>query len=277
MHELPLLIFTLLVQGSVGMTLFLALSARAGSRVPEVKPQLLPGMLIACVAGGLGLVVSTLHLGYPLNAFNALRHVASSWLSREIVFASLYLAALGLCTLVMLVRKQLIPLLLPVAAVLGLIDVWCMSAIYAHTSVITWSHFNTWLMFYGAVGMLGAVALAWLPMLKARSVARERQSVMRFAAAMVVAIVAIRLLAQPDYIAYLANASLSGVVTLPHQPMAIFTQLSGLRLFSWTLSVLGALLFAVSAWRQGKLGLMVGSLLLVLSEVLFRFMFFCIN
>ena len=277
MHELPLLIFTLLVQGSVGMTLFLALSARAGSRVPEVKPQLLPGMLIACVAGGLGLVVSTLHLGYPLNAFNALRHVASSWLSREIVFASLYLAALGLCTLVMLVRKQLIPLLLPVAAVLGLIDVWCMSAIYAHTSVITWSHFNTWLMFYGTVGVLGAVALAWLPMLKARSVARERQSVMRFAAAMVVAIVAIRLLAQPDYIAYLANASLSGVVTLPHQPMAIFTQLSGLRLFSWTLSVLGALLFAVSAWRQGKLGLMVGSLLLVLSEVLFRFMFFCIN
>ncbi|WP_225758963.1 MULTISPECIES: DmsC/YnfH family molybdoenzyme membrane anchor subunit [unclassified Leclercia] len=277
MHELPLLIFTLLVQGSVGMTLFLALSARAGSRVPEVKPQLLPGMLIACVAGGLGLVVSTLHLGYPLNAFNALRHVASSWLSREIVFASLYLAALGLCTLVMLVRKQLIPLLLPVAAVLGLIDVWCMSAIYAHTSVITWSHFNTWLMFYGAVGVLGAVALAWLPMLKARSVARERQSVMRFAAAMVVAIVAIRLLAQPDYIAYLANASLSGVVTLPHQPMAIFNQLSGLRLFSWTLSVVGALLFAISAWRQGKLGLMVGSLLLVLSEVLFRFMFFCIN
>lgn len=277
MHELPLLIFTLLVQGSVGMTLFLALSARAGSRVPEVKPQLLPGMLIACVAGGLGLVVSTLHLGYPLNAFNALRHVASSWLSREIVFASLYLAALGLCTLVMLVRKQLIPLLLPVAVVLGLIDVWCMSAIYAHTSVITWSHFNTWLMFYGTVGVLGAVALAWLPMLKARSVARERQSVMRFAAAMVVAIVAIRLLAQPDYIAYLANASLSGVVTLPHQPMAIFTQLSGLRLFSWTLSVLGALLFAVNAWRQGKLGLMVGSLLLVLSEVLFRFMFFCIN
>ncbi|WP_333849919.1 dimethyl sulfoxide reductase anchor subunit family protein [Leclercia sp.] len=277
MHELPLLIFTLLVQGSVGMTLFLTLSARAGSRVPEVRPQLLPGMLNACVAGGLGLMVSTLHLGYPLNAFNALRHVASSWLSREIVFASLYLAALGLCTLVMLVRKQPIPLLLPVAAVLGLIDVWCMSAIYAYTSVITWSHFNTWLMFYGAVGLLGAVALAWLPMLKARSVARERQSVMRFAAAMVVAIVAIRLLAQPDYMAYLASASLSGAVTLPHQPMAIFTQLSGLRLFSWTLSVLGALLFAVSAWRQGKLGLMVGSLLLVLAEVLFRFMFFCIN
>lgn len=222
-------------------------------------------------------MVSTLHLGYPLNAFNALRHVASSWLSREIVFASVYLAALGLCTLVMMVKKQLIPLLLPLAAVLGLIDVWCMSAIYAHTSVITWSHFNTWLMFYGAVGVLGAVAVAWLPILKARSMARDRQAVMRFAAVVVVSIVAIRLLAQPDYMAYLASASLSGIVTLPHQPLESFTQLSGLRLFSWTLSVLGALLFAVGAWRQGKSGMVFGSLLLVLSEVLFRFIFFSIN
>ncbi len=277
MHELPLLIFTLLVQGSVGMTVFLTLSARAASRIPEVKHQLLPGMLLACVVGGLGLMVSTLHLGYPLNAFNALRHVASSWLSREIVFASVYLAALGLCTLVMMVKKQLIPLLLPLAAVLGLIDVWCMSAIYAHTSVITWSHFNTWLMFYGAVGVLGAVAVAWLPILKASSMARDRQAVMRFAAVVVVSIVAIRLLAQPDYMAYLASASLSGIVTLPHQPLESFTQLSGLRLFSWTLSVLGALLFAVGAWRQGKSGIVLGSLLLVVSEVLFRFIFFSIN
>ncbi len=177
----------------------------------------------------------------------------------------------------MMVKKQLIPLLLPLAAVLGLIDVWCMSAIYAHTSVINWSHFNTWLMFYGAVGVLGAVAVAWLPILKARSMARDRQAVMRFAAVVVVSIVAIRLLAQPDYMAYLASASLSGIVSLPHQPLESFTQLSGLRLFSWTLSVLGALLFAVGAWRQGKSGIVLGSLLLVVSEVLFRFIFFSIN
>lgn len=54
MHELPLLIFTLLVQGSVGMAVFLTLSARAASRIPEVKHQLLPGMLLACVVGGWG-------------------------------------------------------------------------------------------------------------------------------------------------------------------------------------------------------------------------------
>lgn len=277
MHELPLLIFTLLVQGSVGITLFLTLSAGTANRVPEAKRQLLPVMLTACVAGGLGLMASTLHLGYPLNAFNALRHIASSWLSREIVFASFYLAALGLCTLIMLVKKQLVSVLLPLAVALGLIDVWCMSSIYAHTAVITWSHYNTWLMFYGSVGVLGAVAMAGLPVLKTVSVAGKRQSLLRLAAIVVVAVIAVRLLAQPAYMSYLANVSQSGIVTLPHQPLDAFNQLDGLRLCTWTVSVIGSLLFAVSAWRNRRAGLLMGGLLLVASEVLFRFIFFCIN
>lgn len=277
MHELPLLIFTLLVQGSVGITLFLTLSAGTANRAPEAKRQLLPVMLTACVAGGLGLIASTLHLGYPLNAFNALRHVASSWLSREIVFASFYLAALGLCTLIMLVKKQLVSVLLPLAVALGLIDVWCMSSIYAHTSVITWSHYNTWLMFYGSVGVLGAVAMAGLPVLKTASVAGKRHSLLRLAAIVVVAVIAVRLLAQPAYMSYLANVSQSGIVTLPHQPLDAFNQLDGLRLCTWALSVIGSLLFAVNAWRNRRAGLLMGGLLLVASEVLFRFIFFCIN
>ena len=277
MHELPLLLFTLLVQASVGIALFLTLSACKAKSVPEAKNQLLPAMLVACVAGGLGLIASTLHLGYPLNAFNALRHVASSWLSREIVFASLYLAVLGICTLIVLVKKQLVSFLLPVALILGLIDVWCMSAIYAHSTVITWMHFNTWLMFYGSVGILGAVALTWLPFLKVGALAEARQKLVLIAVALVVAIVAIRLLAQPAYMEYLAHASLNGVVTLPHQPVEAFEQMSGLRLSAWILSVVGAVLFAFSGWRNRRCGLIVASLLLLVSEVLFRFIFFTIH
>lgn len=96
MHELPLLIFTLCLQGSVGVTLWLALGRQyvVGGRVPArgALPAMAGAFVLACV----GLLASALHMGYPLNALNALRHVASSWLSREIVFASLYLAALGL-------------------------------------------------------------------------------------------------------------------------------------------------------------------------------------
>lgn len=277
MHELPLLIFTLLVQGSVGITLFLTLAVRKAKTLPAAQRQLLPAMLLACIAGGLGLVASTLHLGYPLNAFNALRHVASSWLSREIVFASLYLAVLGLCTLSMLVRKSPLALLLPVATLLGLIDVWCMSAIYASSTVVTWMHFNTWLMFYGAVGILGAVAMAWLPLLNTPGVMQARTRLLRLAAMLVIAIVAVRLLAQPAYVHYLASAPLNGVVTLPHQPVEAFNQHGGLRLFSWVVSVLGAILFAFSAWRHRRNGVLFGGLLLILAEILFRFVFFSIG
>ncbi|MDU1297489.1 MAG: DmsC/YnfH family molybdoenzyme membrane anchor subunit, partial [Enterobacter hormaechei] len=87
MHELPLLIFTLFLQGSVGVTLWLAFGSTQRS-------ALLPAAG-AFVLASLGLLASALHMGYPLNALNALRHVSSSWLSREIIFASLYLAALG--------------------------------------------------------------------------------------------------------------------------------------------------------------------------------------
>ncbi|TAT62435.1 dimethyl sulfoxide reductase, partial [Enterobacter cloacae] len=113
MHELPLLIFTLFLQGSVGVTLWLAL----GGAQASPRNALLPAagaFVLAC----LGLLASALHMGYPLNALNALRHVSSSWLSREIVFASLYLAALGLATLLMFAKK---PGWKPLLAVAGLV------------------------------------------------------------------------------------------------------------------------------------------------------------
>lgn len=275
MHELPLLIFTLFVQGSVGLSFFIMLSARAQNAVNREKGALIPSMLVACVVGGLGLVASTLHLGYPLNAFNALRHVASSWLSREIVFASLYLAALGLCTLVALVKKQLWRVLLPVATLLGLIDVYCMGAIYVHTSVVTWQHINTWFMFYGTVGILGAVAMVWL--LAWRLSSARMQTLAKMAAVLVIAVTVARLLVQPDYIGYLGGAGMSEIVTLPHHPLEAFHEFSDLRLATWTLSVIGTLLFSIGAWRTRRAVMVAGSLLLVVSEVLFRFMFFSIH
>lgn len=75
--------------------------------------------------------------GLSLNALNALRHVASSWLSREIVFASLYLAALGLGVVLLFSVSPGWQPLLALAAALGLVDVFCMAQIYIHASVAT--------------------------------------------------------------------------------------------------------------------------------------------
>ena len=137
MHELPLLIFTLFLQGSVGVTLWLAFGGAHASQ----RSALLPAAG-AFVLASLGLLASALHMGYPLNALNALRHVSSSWLSREIIFASLYLAALGLATLLMFAKKPGWKLLLAAAGLVGLVDVFCMAQIYMHASVVTWQHIN---------------------------------------------------------------------------------------------------------------------------------------
>ena len=282
MHEWPLIIFTLLVQASVGITLFTTFSlvmAKQGLSSQEKHRYALPFMLIAFITGALGLMVSTAHLGYPLNAFHALRHVESSWLSREIIFASLYLAFLGLATLIALIVKRLTIALLLIASLLGIIDVFCMSAIYVHSSVVTWMHFNTYLMFFGSVLSLGAVGSLWslavrpdLPSPLARKVAVT-------AAVLLIAITLCRLLAQPLYMEYLTSVWSSDVITFPHQPLVAFAQLASLRLASWVILIAGVCALALSCrcHRINKRWLTVGSGLIVVAEVLLRLGFFSIQ
>jgi anaerobic dimethyl sulfoxide reductase subunit C (anchor subunit) len=281
MHELPLLIFTLLVQGAVGIMLFLSVALLKATAYPDYQASLarrfLPALLVACMAGGAGLLASVFHLGYPLNAFNALRHIASSWLSREIVFTSLFLTSMGLCTLIALMLKRLWGWLIPLAALLGLVDVFCMSAIYMHASVVTLTHINTALMSFGSVAIIGAVASSIL-MAGCRYVPVPlTQNLMRMAVALVGVSVLVRLLAQPSYMEWLAQASQSDAVTFPYQPLVAFASMSTLRLAAWCTSVSGALVFAIGALRSSRKGIFIGGVLLIVAEVLLRLVFFSIQ
>ncbi len=274
MHEWPLLIFTLLVQASVGLTLFSAINAfnrQANSQALRVA------LVISCVLGGVGLIASVAHLGYPLNAFNSLRHIASSWLSREIIFAALYLGVLGVTTLLALFAKRIVPLLMLLAGLIGLVDVYCMSNIYISASVVTWMHFNTLFMFYGSVLILGAV-LAML-MLVPRGRNGEMRDLAKLAVAAVVVAVAARLVEQPAYMSFLAQARVSDVVTFPLQALAAFDGLASVRMAAWCLMVAGAALFALSL-RQRRIARGVaisGSVLLVVAEIMARYTFFSLS
>jgi anaerobic dimethyl sulfoxide reductase subunit C (anchor subunit) len=282
MHEWPLIIFTLLVQASVGITLFTTfnlVAAKPGLDSQEKRRYALPFMLLAFIAGALGLMVSTAHLGYPLNAFHALRHVASSWLSREIIFASLYLAFLGLGALIALVSKRLSIALLLIASLLGIVDVFCMSAIYVHSSVVTWIHFNTYLMFFGSVLSLGAVASLWSLAVRPVLPTQLMRKLTVTAIALLIAITLCRLLVQPVYMEYLTSAWSSDVVTFPHQPLAAFAQMASLRLASWVVLIAGVCALSL-CWRSNcinKGGLTLGSGLVVVAEILLRTGFFNIQ
>lgn len=83
--EWALLLFTLVMPALVAWFC-------AGS----VRTDRSPSPVAFTAAGGFAMIVSMLHLGKPLRAWRAVLNVRTSWLSREIVFASLFL---GLSTL----------------------------------------------------------------------------------------------------------------------------------------------------------------------------------
>jgi anaerobic dimethyl sulfoxide reductase subunit C len=274
MHEWPLLIFTLLLQGAVGLTLFLCVAlcgdkTHRNSANASCTQMRLP-LFMVCVMAGLGLLASVFHLGYPLNAFNALRHFSRSWLSREIVFASLFLAFAGLGFLAQLFKGSLWKGLMLLALLLGLVDVYCMSQIYMHTSVTTWMHANTLVMFYGSVAIVGAVAASMLLPLRHKALSR-------WTVGLVAAAVLIRLLTQIPYLSWLAQAGLNDTLTFPHQPLEAFRATSDVRLWGWGLSVVGALAFVCGMLRARKVWLLAGGILLLVAEVLLRFAFFSIR
>lgn len=262
MAESSLLLFTLLLQGSVGITLWLVvLRCRSAFLLPE--------LIFAFGMGVAGVMISFLHLGYPLNAFNVMRNVATSWLSREVVFSALYLTVLGLCTLIALVRHSINGALLMLAGLLGTVAIFCMAQTYIHTAVATWQHVKTLVFFLATMGVVGSVFIA----LASPDINRPR---IRLAVAVVIAMVLARILVQPLWI-YSILTHKQHIVTLPHAPLTRLLQLREFYMLNWTLSVVGMALFAIGGLRKRKVMLIVGGVLLMLAEIVLRYVFFCVG
>ncbi|MFW0882969.1 dimethyl sulfoxide reductase anchor subunit family protein [Cronobacter dublinensis] len=277
MHEFPLVLFTLLMQGAVGVMLMLCLTAGLMPRSGQATLATRPALLGVGIAAGLGLIASTLHLGYPLNAFNALRHLSSSWLSREIALAGVFMALLGLSFLMMMMKRRAPWPLLWLVTLAGLADIIAMASIYCHASVTTWQHVNTWAMFLGSVVLIGSaltlLRLACRPVFNNQTA----QALSRRLSLLALTAVLIRLLIQAAYYHFLAHAVVP--VTFPLQSLAAFDASAGLRLAGWCCSSGGALLLMVNLTRPHgpRSGQTTGCLLLLLGELLLRLAFFSID
>lgn len=158
MEQWALLIFTISMQAAIGGTLILALfykNLKASSN-DIIKTYKLP-LIVISVISLIGLGASFAHLGTPTNAFNTILGFGSSWMSREIVFTGAFIGLICLTTVLVIFQKKINNILLIAAAVIGLIDVYCMAAIYANTFISSWRHANTFLSFYGTTFVLGTV------------------------------------------------------------------------------------------------------------------------
>ncbi len=163
-HELPLVIFTILAQMSVGSFVALGLIHVLKPRVPQAVMDRVTDPALYAIGPllVLGLVASTLHLGSPLRAVNALRHLDSSWLSREILIGILFLvagAAFAIAQWFKLFGHRLRQALALLAALIGLGLVYCISQVYSLATVPAWATGYTIVRFYITTFLLGSLAV----------------------------------------------------------------------------------------------------------------------
>jgi anaerobic dimethyl sulfoxide reductase subunit C (anchor subunit) len=164
--ELPMMIFTIAAQMCVGAFVVLGVVQLAAARrygTAAVDRITDPALYAIGPVMVLGLVASMFHMNDVSHTLNVVRHVGSSWLSREIVFGSGF-AGLGFVFAAAQWFKwgstRLRQALALLTAAVGLGLVWSMSMIYY--SLVTVPAWHTWAtpaQFFTTAFLLGSLAV----------------------------------------------------------------------------------------------------------------------
>lgn len=156
--ELPLVVFTLLSQLAIGLVLVGAVRQFAGDGPAGTgAPGLRREWLLAAGLLAAGLVASLFHLGHPGGAPRAITHLATAWLSREVLVLGLLLAAILAAALTGLGRG-----LVGLCAALGLGALLVQGMTYAPPSFPALHNGLPFVFFAVTAVTLGAGAAAWL-------------------------------------------------------------------------------------------------------------------
>ncbi|MCC6165891.1 MAG: dimethyl sulfoxide reductase anchor subunit [Caldilineaceae bacterium] len=220
--ELALVIFTIAAQMSVGAFLVLGGVHFFATRYAGVEEADKLSDLALLAIGPvltLGLLVSVLHLGNPLNAPRAIMNLGTSWLSREILFGILF-AGFGFLFAIMQWRKIGSPALRNgvalIAAALGVGLVFSMAMVYySLPAVPAWNTWVTPASFFTTTLLLGAMAIsaAFVAAYAYLNIRNQTQSekqrailaiTLRWMALISLVMLGLHFVIQPLYLAYLA-------------------------------------------------------------------------
>jgi len=159
-EEGPLVAFTLLAQMAVGafweVTGLFGLVTRGFGDLGRYQSSI-PILFSIGVLISLSLFLSFWHLGNPRNAWRVLAHLRKSWLSREILFTSLF-AGLWLLSILLVFGHDggMMPLFLNITtSVFGLAAIWSMSKVYHLHTVPAWNTWRTPVAFFTSTFLLG--------------------------------------------------------------------------------------------------------------------------
>ena len=160
MHEWSLLIFTICMQAAIGgMVVLWFLHRKVEKSDVDSNSAIKIPLIVICVLSIIGLGASFTHLGKPTHAINTILGFGHSWMSREIVLTGCFIGLVVLTLGLFFVQKRANAWLILASAVVGLIDVYSMAAIYSDTFINGWNSANTFLTFYGTTLTLGAILI----------------------------------------------------------------------------------------------------------------------
>lgn len=295
-REWALVTFTILAQMSVGAFVVLGFVhnyVRRKAGMEEANRMSDRALVAIILTLGLGLLASLLHLGNPLRAPTAVTNLATSWLSREILSGVVF-AVLGAAFAIMQWFKvgtfAVRNLIAWLAAIAGLVLVYCMSRVYMMPEQPAWNTIVTPLSFYIATLVLGVLALgaafvANYAYLRSKNPEGAEvhlgllRKVLQGFAIVAIVLVGLQLVMLPLYMGYLATGPAAAVASAKMM-VGPFGLVYFLRL---ALAVIGAGVFGVflyvTAGQPGKEKLMgtlaYGAFVLVLAaEVLGRVVFY---
>jgi anaerobic dimethyl sulfoxide reductase subunit C (anchor subunit) len=161
MGETALLIFSFCMQTAIGIMIFTTLT----KQLHQGKEFKLAAT-VAAVLSIIGVAASLAHLGRPMSALNSLGNLGSSWLSREVLTAGIFMGITVVYALLHYYKvggESLKTALRWAGSAVGLITVFSMSKLYSTTAVPVWHGVNTFVDFYAttlAVGALVFLALS---------------------------------------------------------------------------------------------------------------------
>lgn len=149
--ELPLVVFTVLAQASVGIVVMSLVLARAGGGPGGVARR---QWGLAAVLLGVGLLASLAHLGHPLGAPMAVKHLSTAWLSREVLATGALLGLIVVGALTM--RETLHPGLGWLAALVGAGALLAMGMTYSPPALPAVNNVLPFVFFTLTAAILGA-------------------------------------------------------------------------------------------------------------------------
>ena len=265
MEHMSLTLFSICLQAAVGIMVFAAIG-----KLLNKDAIFKNAMMAAAGLGIIGMLASLLHLGRPLVAFMAIYQVGSSWLSREILFTALFVGLTVLAVLLLLVKPQskgAITGATLAAAVVGLVEIGFMAAVYSSSSVPLWQGTATFVEFYAAAISMGAIIFLFLSIQEAAGMKKLLAGAV--AAAVMVQVAAV----VPNLINLGSN---SGVAI--QNSLGILSSMAAVSVFQWLFILAGAVLVVWAAKDElspSVTNTILGSaVLLLVGQAVARYLFF---